>query len=61
MKEAVDRVMKAFAQKHNSMTPDQERRVRDEISEFIAELLEKRTAQLTKFGRVRPRPTEPRI
>ena len=29
MKEAVDRVMKAFAKKHKKMTPEQERRVRD--------------------------------
>lgn len=61
MKAAVDRVMKAFAQKHTGMTPDQERRVRDEVSEFIAELLEKRAAQLTKFGGVREQAAEPRI
>jgi hypothetical protein len=50
MKEAVDRVMKAFAKKHTKMTPEQERRVRDEVSDFVAELLEKRAAQLTKFS-----------
>ncbi len=61
MKEAVDRVMKAFAQKHNAMTPDQERRVRDEVSDFIAELLEKRATQLTKFSGVRSGAAEPRI
>lgn len=49
MKQAVDRVMKAFAQKHGGMTPEQERRVRDEVSDFVAELLEKRAAQLTRF------------
>ena len=61
MKQSVDRVMKAFAQKHNAMTPEQERRVRDEVSDFVAELLEKRAAQLTKFGDARLRETEPRI
>lgn len=60
MKEAVDRVMKAFAKKHTKMTPEQERRVRDEVSEFVAELLEKRAAQLSRFGDTRPRGTEPR-
>ncbi|MES2600892.1 MAG: hypothetical protein V4602_08805 [Pseudomonadota bacterium] len=61
MKEAVERVMKAFAQKHQQMTPEQERKVRDEVSDFIAELLEKRAAQLTKFGDTRSRETEPQI
>lgn len=55
MKETVDRVMKAFATKHKDMTPDQERRVRDEVSDFVAELLEKRADQLTRFSRVEPR------
>lgn len=50
MKIAVDRVMKAFSQKHKGMTPEQERRVRDEVSDFVAELLEKRATQLTRFG-----------
>ena len=50
MKEAVDRVMKAFAMKHKQMTPEQERRVRDEVSDFVAELLEQRAAQLPRFG-----------
>lgn len=59
MKETVDRVMKAFAQKHEGMTADQERRVRDEVSEFIAELLEKRAAQLTKFSGAGSRVAEP--
>ncbi|HEX7884285.1 MAG TPA: hypothetical protein VF499_16280 [Afipia sp.] len=59
MKEAVERVMKAFSQKHQKMTPEQERRVRDEVSEFVAELLEKRAAQLTKFADDRLRGTEP--
>ncbi len=53
MKIAVDRVMKAFAQKHREMTPEQERRVRDEVSDFVAELLEKRAGQLTRFGDTR--------
>lgn len=53
MKTAVERVMKAFAQKHKEMTPEQERRVRDEVSDFVAELLEKRAAQLTRFGETR--------
>lgn len=35
MKEAVDRVMKAFAKKHTKMTPEQERRVRDEVSDSL--------------------------
>jgi hypothetical protein len=48
----VDRVMKAFAKKHTQMTPEQERKVRDEVSDFVAELLAKRAAQLTKFGGV---------
>lgn len=61
MKEAVERVMKAFAQKHKQMTPEQERKVRDEVSDFVAELLERRAAQLTRFGDTRTRETEPRI
>ncbi|WIG51594.1 MAG: hypothetical protein OJF48_002511 [Afipia sp.] len=61
VKQTVDRVMKAFAQKHKAMTPEQERRVRDEVSDFVAELLEKRAAQLTKFGNARLRETEPHI
>lgn len=61
MKQAVDRVMKAFSQKHSAMTPDQERRVRDEVSDFIAELLQKRATQLTKFGGTRSSAAEPRI
>ncbi len=61
MKEAVERVMKAFAQRHKQMTPEQERKVRDEVSDFVAELLEKRAAQLTKFEDTRLRETEPRI
>lgn len=55
MKEAVERVMKAFAQKHTGMTPEQERKVRDEVSDFVAELLSKRAAQLTRFSGVEPR------
>ncbi|MBB5050567.1 hypothetical protein HNQ36_000515 [Afipia massiliensis] len=51
--------MKAFAQKHQAMTPEQERKVRDEVSEFVAELLEKRAAQLTRFADRRLRETEP--
>jgi hypothetical protein len=50
MKEVVERVMKAFVQKHKEMTPEQERKVRDEVSQFVAELLEKRAAQLTRFA-----------
>lgn len=61
MKEAVERVMKAFAQRHKQMTPEQERKVRDEVSDFVAELLEKRAAQLTKFEDTRLRETEPHI
>lgn len=63
MKEAVERVMKAFAQKHTQMTPDQERKVRAEVSEFVAELLEKRAAQLTKFrdAKLREAETDPHI
>lgn len=53
MKIAVERVMKAFPQTHKNMTPEQERRVRDEVSDFVAELLEKRAAQLTRFGDTR--------
>lgn len=60
MKEAVDRVMKAFSQKHNKMTPEQERKVRDEVSDFVAELLAKRVDQLTRFGDTRLH-DEPRI
>lgn len=59
MKQTVDRVMKAFAKKHKEMTPDQERRVRDEVSEFVAELLEKRAAQLTRFGSAGSQGTRP--
>lgn len=61
VKQTVDRVMKAFAQQHKAMTPEQERRVRDEVSDFVAELLDKRAAQLTKFGDARLRETDPRI
>lgn len=61
MKEAVERVMKAFASKHGKMTPDQERRVRDEVSDFVAELLEKRAAQLTRFAEPTLRESEPRV
>lgn len=50
MKEAVSRVVRTFAKKHTKMTPEQERRVRDEVSHFVAELLEKRAAQLTRFA-----------
>lgn len=57
MKQSVDRVMKAFAKKHPGLTPAQERRVRDEVSEFIAELLEKRAAQLSRFGNTATRGT----
>lgn len=60
MKETVERVMAAFAQKHKTMTPEQERRIHDEVSEFIAELLEKRAAQLTRFRDARMREPEPR-
>lgn len=59
MKEVVERVMKAFAQKHQAMTPEQERKVRDEVSEFVTELLEKRAAQLAKFADRRLCETEP--
>lgn len=59
MKETVDRVMKAFATKHKEMTPEQERRVRDEVSDFVAELLAKRADQLTRFADTRLRGTEP--
>jgi hypothetical protein len=61
MKEAVDRVMKAFATRHQQMTPEQERMVRDEVSDFVAELLAKRADQLTRFGGIRLRRTEPSI
>lgn len=61
MKETVDRVMKAFATRHKAMTPEQERRVRDEVSDFVAELLEKRADQLARFGDRRLRGTEPQI
>lgn len=61
MKQTVDRVMKAFVQKHKAMTPEQERRVRDEVSDFVAKLLEKRASQLTKFGNARLREAEPHI
>ncbi len=55
MRQAVDRVMKAFAKRHKQMTPEQERKVRDEVSDFVAELLAKRAAQLTRFGGVEQR------
>lgn len=61
MKETVNRVMKAFATKHKQMTPEQERKVRDEVSDFVAELLAKRADQLTRFGDTRLRRTEPSI
>jgi len=60
MNEAVDRVMKAFSQKHANMTPDQERKVRDEVSDFVAELLAKRADQLTRFAS-RLQPDNPSI
>lgn len=46
----VDRVMKTFAEKHRRMTPEEERKVRDEVSDFVTELLAKRAAQLTRFS-----------
>ena len=55
MTAAVDRVMKAFAQKHKGMTPEQERTVRDEVSDFVAKLLSQRAAELTTFGDAEPR------
>lgn len=61
MSEAVERVMKAFAHKHKGMTPEQERKVRDEVSDFVAELLSKRAGQLTRFADTRPGGTTPRI
>lgn len=61
MKETVDRVMKAFATRHKQMTPEQERKVRDEVSDFVAELLARRADQLTRFADTRPRGTEPPI
>lgn len=61
MKQSVDRVMKAFTKKHKNMTLEQERRVRGEVSEFIAELLEKRAAQLTRFGDAAARGTRSQI
>jgi hypothetical protein len=54
MKEAVERIMKAFSQKHEPMTPEHERKVRNEISDFVAELLSKRAGQLAKFGGTEP-------
>jgi hypothetical protein len=54
MKEAVERIMKAFLQKHETMTPEHERKVRDEISDFVAELLSKRATQIAKFGGTEP-------
>lgn len=60
MKTAIDRVMKAFSQKHQHMTAEQERKVRDEVSDFIAELLAKRADQLTRFADNRLQ-EEPRI
>jgi len=60
MKEAVDRVMKAFSRKHAHMTAEQERKVRDEVSEFVAELLAKRADQLSRFANAKPS-AEPRI
>ena len=59
MKETVDRVMKAFATKHKEMTPEQERKVRDEVSDFVAERLAKRADQLTRFPGTRSRETAP--
>lgn len=50
----VDRVMTAFAQTHKKMTPEQERKIRDEVSDFVAELLSKRAGELEKFGRTEP-------
>jgi len=61
MKEAVDRVMKAFATRHKQMTPEQERKIRDEVSDFVAELLAKRADQLTRFGNTRLQRTQPPI
>ena len=59
MKQSADPAMKVLAKKQKNMTPAQERRVRDEVSEFIAELLEKRAAQLTRFGDTAARGTGP--
>lgn len=64
MKEAVARVVKASsrkhkAAKHKAMTLAQERKVRDEVSDFVAELLARRAAQLEKFTRTGPRTRSP--
>lgn len=51
MKEVVERVVNAFSLKRPHMTSEEERKVQDEISDFVAELLSRRAGQLTKFGR----------
>lgn len=51
----VDRVMTAFAQTHKRMTAEQERKIRDELSDFVAKLLSKRAGQLEKFDKTDPR------
>lgn len=51
MKEVVERVMDAFLEKHSQTTSEKERKIHDEISDFVAELLSKRAGQLSKFGR----------
>jgi hypothetical protein len=51
----IDRVMTAFAQTHKKMTTEQERKIRDEVSDFVAELLSRRAGELEKFGKTEPR------
>jgi hypothetical protein len=55
MKEIVERVVNAFSQERPKMTAEPERKVQDEISDFVAELLSKRAGQLARFGSTEPR------
>lgn len=55
MKEIVERVVNAFAQKHPQITSELERKVHDGISDFVAELLSKRADQLAKLADKEPR------
>jgi hypothetical protein len=58
MKEIVARVVNALSQKSPEVASDQERNVHDEISDFVAELLSKRAAQLARFGRTKSRSSD---
>ena len=53
MKAPEDRTIKTIAYQRVRITQEEERRLRDEVSDFVAELLARRAAQLARFGSAR--------